>query len=391
MQARTQEGGAVFSFDFITNFDLELGDNKENFIYLNNFLMANLLNNPTGAKLKQDFNLIYGTYDKISASWVAQKIDNNLGQFILPNQGYAITEESFRLEFGQYLENLWAGSRSFPSINNYEKYAVDEPDRYDEDVFEVDPVTKTIFHLDANNNVFYKILHNKGDIRYDDKGKIVYRHRAGDLVRDSNGQPKALNQIEVARQVDLMVVEGSYYFSTDISSSIYKSNFVSAIVDWITDDLERLKSQTLEETFIYFYPVTSMGNLKVIGENGISTYVKAGQSFKVRLFVKEQVMKNGDLRNNLTNSTVRIIDEELKSNLVSISNIETKLSRAYGGDVISVELSGLGYPANHQVVTLIGGGDRLSIKKKITAQTDGKLIVEEDVTVEFISHTKSYI
>jgi hypothetical protein len=211
------------------------------------------------------------------------------------------------------------------------------------------------------------------------------------LVRDSNGQPKALNQIEVARQVDLMVVEGSYYFSTDISSSIYKSNFVSAIVDWITDDLERLKSQTLEETFIYFYPVTSMGNLKVIGENGISTYVKAGQSFKVRLFVKEQVMKNGDLRNNLTNSTVRIIDEELKSNLVSISNIETKLSRAYGGDVISVELSGLGYPANHQVVTLIGGGDRLSIKKKITAQTDGKLIVEEDVTVEFISHTKSYI
>jgi hypothetical protein len=123
----------------------------------------------------------------------------------------------------------------------------------------------------------------------------------------------------------------------------------------------------------------------------LSTYVKAGQSFKVRLFVKEQVMKNGDLRNNLTNSTVRIIDEELKSNLVSISNIETKLSRAYGGDVISVELSGLGYPANHQVVTLIGGGDRLSIKKKITAQTDGKLIVEEDVTVEFISHTKSYI
>ncbi len=391
LQARTQEGGAVFSFDFITNFDLELGDNKENFIYLNNFLMANLLNNPTGAKLKQDFNLIYGTYDKISASWVAQKIDNNLGQFILPNQGYAITEESFRLEFGQYLENLWAGSRSFPSINNYEKYTVDEPDRYDEDVFEVDPVTKTIFHLDANNNVFYKILHNKGDIRYDDKGEIVYRHRAGDLVRDSNGQPKALNQIEVARQVDLMVVEGSYYFSTDISSSIYKSNFVSAIVDWITDDLERLKSQTLEETFIYFYPVTSMGNLKVIGENGISTYVKAGQSFKVRLFVKEQVMKNGDLRNNLTNSTVKIIDEELKSNLVSISNIETKLSRAYGGDVISVELSGLGYPANHQVVTLIGGGDRLSIKKKITAQTDGKLIVEEDVTVEFISHTKSYI
>ena len=157
----------------------------------------------------------------------------------------------------------------------------------------------------------------------------------------------------------------------------------------VIDDLARLKKQTLEETFIYFYPVTNMGNLRVIGENGTATFIKAGQSLKVRLFVKEQVMNNGDLRNNLTNSTIRVIDEELKSNLISISSIESKLKDVYGSDVMSVELSGLGGTSNHQVITLIGNGDRISIRKKITPQSDGKLIVEEDVTVEFVTHKKS--
>ncbi len=387
--SRTTEGGAVFSFDFYTNFDLELGSDNKSYLYLTSFIMSNLLGQPVGANLKQDFNIIFGSFDQISASWIPQQIDNHIGQFLLGNFGYAITEESFRLEFGQYLENLWSGSRSFPSINNYRKYDIDIPARYQEDVYEEDPVTKTIFHLDANNNVYYKIKHKKGDIIYDENGAIVLESKAGDLMRDANNKPIPIDSVEIARQVDIMVVEGSYYFSTDVSSSTYKSNFISAIVDWVIDDLARLKKQTLEETFIYFYPVTNMGNLRVIGENGTATFIKAGQSFKVRLFVKEQVMNNGDLRNNLTNSTIRVIDEELKSNLISISSIESRLKDVYGSDVMSVELSGLGGTSNHQVITLIGNGDRISIRKKITPQSDGKLIVEEDVTVEFVTHKKS--
>jgi hypothetical protein len=107
------------------------------------------------------------------------------------------------------------------------------------------------------------------------------------------------------------------------------------------------------------------------------------------LFVNEQVLRNGDLRNTLTNSTIRTIDSELSNSVVSISDIETKLGKAYGSDVIAVEVSGLGGTANHQVITLIGNGDRISIRKNITPQSDGKLIVEEDVTVEFVTHKKS--
>jgi hypothetical protein len=48
-----------------------------------------------------------------------------------------------------------------------------------------------------------------------------------------------------------------------------------------------------------------MGNLKVIGENGTTTYIKAGQSFKVRLFVNEQVLRNGII--NISDVKVNLI------------------------------------------------------------------------------------
>lgn len=384
---RTDDGGAVFTFDFYTRYDLEhVVVSKENYIFLEQFMMNNLINQPVGSKLLQDFNIIYGTFNQISGGWTPQEIDSHLGQFLLNEFGYAITEEVFRLEFGKYLENLWAGSRSFPALTNYKKYEIDVPATYIEDIFEVDPNTGTIFHLDGNNNVYYIEKHKKGDIIYNDDGSINYAHRKGDIIYDSNGKPIPVNDKEIARQVDILIIEGAYYFSTDVSSSTYKTNFVAALVDWIIDDLARLRKQVLEETLIYYYPITNMGNLKVIGENGTTTYIKAGQSFKVRLFVNEQVLRNGDLRNTLTNSTIRTIDSELSNSVVSISDIETKLGKAYGSDVIAVEVSGLGGTANHQVITLIGSGDKLSIKKRATAQSDSKIIVEEDVTVEFILH-----
>ena len=115
-------------------------------------------------------------------------------------------------------------------------------------------------------------------------------------------------------------------------------------------------------------------------------YVNANQSLKVRLFVKEQVIRNSELRDSLTKDAVRIIDSEFKKNTVAISNIEAEQGRAFGEDVLGIEVSGLGGSSNYQTLSMLSIGDRLSIRKRLTAQPDGKLIVEEDVTVEFIQH-----
>ena len=104
------------------------------------------------------------------------------------------------------------------------------------------------------------------------------------------------------------------------------------------------------------------------------------------MFVKEQAIRNSELRDSLTKDAVRIIDSEFKKNTVAISNIEAEQGRAFGEDVLGIEVSGLGGSSNYQTLSMLSIGDRLSIRKRLTAQPDGKLIVEEDVTVEFIQH-----
>ena len=383
---RTDDGGAVFIFDFVTKFDIEVKDGKH-LMTLSSFTMANLSGRPTMSDLFQDFRVIFGTYDKINPSWTPHQIDNHIGQFMLPNFGYAITEESFKLKFGVFLKNLWAGARSFPSSQNTLRYDADVPALHPEDVFKVDPETKMIFHLDDDNNVVYNFEHRKGDPILDADGNPKYAHRKGDQIKDPvTGEPIPISELEVARQLDILVVEGPYYFANDPSSSRYKDSFVAAMVDWITDDIERIIAQGLDQTFIYYYPKANMGNLQVVGENGHLIYVNANQSLKVRLFVKEQVIRNSELRDSLTKDAVRIIDSEFKKNTVAISNIEAEQGRAFGEDVLGIEVSGLGGSSNYQTLSMLSIGDRLSIRKRLTAQPDGKLIVEEDVTVEFIQH-----
>jgi hypothetical protein len=53
---------------------------------------------------------------------------------------------------------------------------------------------------------------------------------------------------------------------------------------------------------------------------------------------------------------------------------------------VGFEISNLGGERDLSTITLIDEGDRLSIRKRLTALPDGSLIVEEDVVVDFIRH-----
>ena len=129
-----------------------------------------------------------------------------------------------------------------------------------------------------------------------------------------------------------------------------------------------------------------MCNIRVIIENGTQAVIEAGQSLSVKLFVSEQVFENAVLRTALTDSTIRTLDTELKKNTVSISTMTSSLRTVYGDDVIGFQVSGLGGIRNIQMFTVLEGSDRCSIRKRLTALPDGKLIVQESIDVEFVVH-----
>ena len=184
-----------------------------------------------------------------------------------------------------------------------------------------------------------------------------------------------------------MFIEGCYYFADHPAATIYKKAIVDTCVKWITEDLRTISEQLLEQTNIYYYPKTTIGQISVLTDNNANTTINSDQSFKVILYVNKDTYENINLKNALTTNTIKVIDKHLKqSTTVSTSTITSLLRTAYGNDVIALNVSGFGIDYKNKMLTVMSIGDRFSIKKKLQALSDNTLIVKEDVDVEFILH-----
>jgi hypothetical protein len=122
---------------------------------------------------------------------------------------------------------------------------------------------------------------------------------------------------------------------------------------------------------------------------GLKTTVAAGQSFKITLYVPASVYSNSDLQNQLVKTTISTISTQLENATVADSALKVALMKIYGEDVIDCEVAGLGGSGSISVMTVIDASNKLSIRKRLFAQSDNSLIVQEDVSVNFIQHQLS--
>lgn len=374
-------GEREFQFDITTNYDVDANDN----ITLQAFKMLVNVNRNFSSALKNSFDLVYSTSAQMSGTWTQHAIDTTLGGFLLPTRIAAITREKVTIEFGVTLKNLWSAHRSLPASAPYEVYSADVPMTYTKQEYARD-VEGRAFTFTSNGVLQFNTLHKVGDPVLDAQGNQVWKHRAGDVKLDFAGNPVPIGSNFVTRQIDMFFIEGSYFFANDAASSLYRESIVATVVDWINITLRTITPVLLDRTSVYFYPKTTMGTVRVMVENGIVTHIDAGQGMSVRLSVSEQVHKNTKLRDSLTVKTIKVLDQQLKNSMVAVSTIVDALKAVYGDDVIGFTVSGLGGTRNLQVFTMMDADQRCAIRKRLTALPNGNLIVQEDVTVDFVQH-----
>jgi hypothetical protein len=235
----------------------------------------------------------------------------------------------------------------------------------------------------------YTIIHHKDDPVLDDNDDPVFKFRKGDVKFDTYGAPILKNGRDMQRQMEIFLVEGSYYFATNQVSADYRQRLVRTIVDWLIDDLPNMGDNLLEQTRIYYYPTTTLGSVDVMFSSGLVTSLNAGQEFEVTLHVRGSVYSNLELRSTIVRKTIETISKALESKTISMSNIINDLRVAYEADVISLEIRGLGGNSNLNVVTMMDDASRLSIKKQLVARSDETLGLADAVSVDFIRHERS--
>lgn len=122
-----------------------------------------------------------------------------------------------------------------------------------------------------------------------------------------------------------------------------------------------------------------------MANEAIDTFIPAEQEFEVNLYVRNKVFIDPDLRKELTENTIKILDEAINVDVVNISDISQKLSTLYRDSVISFTVNGLGDSRNFATVSLFSRHNRLCLKKKAELQQDGVIIITESSVVNFFN------
>jgi hypothetical protein len=383
MTGLNSSGERIFSFNLASNFNVDSNDA----ITLTQFSMFTQATIDTSAYLTQDFTILYGTTSAMPSTWVSGPIDALLPTFLVPSGTVGITQEDMEIQFGQTLEQLWTSARTTASTEVYETYTANVPAVYSMDVYRRYD-GGAIFEFNSSGEIEYDIIHHKGDLVKDANGNQVYAHLAGDPVLGANLQPIVATGRTLSRTMDLLLIEGVYRFGTDTAAQNYRAQIVSSLVSWITSDLSTIEESLIEPAELYYYPQQSLGQIAVLA-NGANTTIEAAQSLVVTLSVPLSVYNNSDLRTELDTNTITVISQALTSAQVSVSAIQASLLASYGEDVIDVVLSGIGGTTPLTLFTVTDNTARCEIKKKLTATSDNSLIVEEDVTINYVVHDTS--
>lgn len=377
---KTDANERVYNFDLSTTYNISSAGNIE----FSKFTMYNTEPRLADSPLENSFDLFYATSAVLTSRWMPNEIDRLLGRHLLPNQIAGINHEKIKIELGKSLDMLWSRARTVASSVTYQTWEEDELAVYPADVLQRDANGVAIRVVDGE--IVKTVLHKKGDPILDAAGDPTYTHRAGDFKRDSSGNLIMSNARGLLRQLDMMLLEGAYWFATDITTTNYRTSLANTVVGWLVNDLNEFKPGLLDKTRIYYYPKTTSGVVNVYVDGDIRKSLNAGQGFTLTLAVSKLVYSNIALRERLTASAVEIISQNLQNKTVVVSNIESALRDAFGSDVISIELTGFGGDVDYRVLTIADDTDRLSIRKRATAQADGTIAVEEDVVTNFVLH-----
>ena len=375
---RTADNERIYEFDIVSNHDI----NNKNLLCINNAKMFANEDIQLFVDLKSTFKLLYAT-SSLTTDYLPDSSDSLLGKFILAPGSATVTYETLELEFGVALKNLWTRSRSMAAGVTYDRYQFDIPMLYENDVYAIDPVTGSIFTIGAEGQLVYNITHHRGDPVLDNDDNQIYKHRAGDVKLDNEGNPIVIANLSTDKDIDLLFVDGKYYFADDATFINYKTEISNIISTWVINDIKAIQDRLLEQTKIYFYPKTTLDTVKVYPNNSSEVYIPSEQTLALDLYVPDSIYKDNEIRQQLINGSINILDRMIGDITINLTSITILLKDYYGDSVTSVNITGLGGTNNFNILNLASEHNRLCLKKKLLLQQDGTMIIQEDVIVNF--------
>lgn len=383
-QGRTQEGERRFMFDLPSRFDVDSNDQID-IGGLNQFGRPQL---STAIDLSTIANFIF-TYSGNNLQLLSPS-DLRIDQALFNTTTISMIETDYTLELGRQLKSMYTRIRPITGLAQYEKYNANVPAVYEETEYEYETVIvngKPMQQLKLDPKTKLPIItHKKGEQIYTDKGNPVWKYLKGQTVYDEDGKPVLLAPRKMLYYWDFIGFDFNYMVSQDEYDTDYMNRVENFFVDEVVAQLDEFNKITLDETKLVFKPRSTMGYTRCIINEAVERFLKTDLSFSVIYSLTREGLRSQNLKDNLTTTTHRILNELLRKDTVSISTAITELKTAGGSDVIDVKVTSTAGTSNIDIITNVDTTNGFSVRKTIEQTADRYLSIKEDIDIQYKRH-----
>lgn len=373
-------GNYVWEFPLNTLLDID----EQDYLMLTDFTMFAGQFRDFGTMLTQEFEIVYGIHDYSIFGLKYTDIDNKLGTHLLDSSPLGLTNEALTINFGTALANLWSATRTVAGSVVYQTHDVDVPNTWPENQYELNEDGTVKVSL-VDGEIVSNKLHDKGDPILKD-GEPTYIHKAGEVVYDEEGNPIILYGRGVERILDIVLIDGIYAFASHPRDIEYRNTIAGSIVQYAGSDMDEFKPILHEKTELYFYPKKTLGEIKVVVEDGKQVEIPAALSFTVRYYMESSKYKDTVLREAIISKTSKVINTSLQQATVSRDDIQKALKEAMGDDIVAVDMDNLGENKDIPVYTSLDDSTRCAVKRRLRVLPDSTTIAEEAITIDWLAH-----
>lgn len=375
----TDDGERIY--EILLNHNLLI--NKDDELRLLNAAMFDENTIGTDVKLTHDFYLIYST-DSITTTFQGSIIDQKVYKPLLTNDFRGITEEQVNISLGYNMKNLWSKIRPILTEVVYKRHTENIPLVYTSDIYDLDPVTGSIFRVTGENEIEYNVIHHAGDPVLDEEGNPVYKHKVGDVILDAAGDPVIEGSVSLNSEIDILLADARYLLANNAIYREYRSSIANLIHTWCSINIEDIQNLLLEQTRIYYYPSTTFNSIKVQVNKGKIIGLSSEVYFKIKLFLKSSIPLDKDLKEAISEDIVSIVDNYLTNKNINIDDILLLIKNKYSSLIDSVQIKGLNDNIDLYNVEILQEQKRFNLKKKLMLESDGNVYVVEDIDIEYL-------
>lgn len=383
--SKSSSGERIYQFRLDTHWDIS----PDHLLTLTNFSMYEPIQRDYPTTLQQDFSLIWAVSDFSVLGGESSDVDDDLGEFLLPDGAIGVYHETVSITLGDELSGLWARARSMIGLRKYVTYQVNVPAVWEQNFYAKDENGQPIIEGTGTDR-HLKVQFAKGSPVLDADGKQTYKHRAGEAVLDEHGNPILESERNVIRWWDVVLFDAVYRYATDLNDAAYMADAPKVLVDWINDVLGGVREELIERTDLLFQPRNTLKFVECLVEDSELKTLHTAQTLTIDFYVSKDVYADNDIRKALESTAIAAVVAGLDNIVVSRNNLEAAIKAVAGTDIVSIHLSGLGGEVNdYNVITLLDESSRLCVAKSLIAQADGTHAVVDAIHVNFKRHASA--